>query len=189
LIGAIQSADVERIVIGHPFLGELTIAAARVGRLEPMFSGSSLLVTPETNHMGDEVRPGFRVTQPGGNTLERSFDVERLPDGNAFLSAEVSELEASGPETPPASPFLSELRDGFLKTSLLINERRIAEVNDMVSIRRRTGDAERIRIAIPIGALRPGRNTFRFEQRASRADANNFDDFEIGRIAIEFENP
>jgi len=189
LIGAIQSANANGLVMVHPFLGELTIAAARIRRIEPMFSGSSLLVTPETNHLGDEVRPSFMVPHPGGNTLERSFEVERLPAGKVFLSAEVTELEASGPETPPASPFLAELRDGFLKTSLRINERRIADVNDMVSIRRRTGDAERIRIPIPTGTLNQGRNTFRLEQRASRTDANNFDDFEISRIAIEFENP
>lgn len=187
LIAAIRSATSDHLEVEHPFLGSRLIPVARIARIEPLFAGSSLLLDPETVHVGDEIRAGFRVPEPAGSQIKRSFQLDQVPVGRVFFSAELAGLEPSGSATPPASPFLADLRDGFLKTTLWINQRRIADLNDSITTRRTSGDPELIRIPIPVGVLEEGENSYRLDQRSSRRDPHNFDDFEIGRVALEVE--
>jgi hypothetical protein len=186
LIGAIQSADAERIVLAHPWLGELSLPARLVRRIEPQFHGTSLMLAPQAQHLGDEVRERYHAPIPV-ERVEQHFELEGIITGEAFFAADVAELEPAGPGTPPASPFLSQLRAGFLATSLRVNGTYLATLNEQISARRSPDVPERIRIRISPGLLKPGRNSYRLEQRPSAKPPYNRDDFEISRIAIEFE--
>ena len=184
---AMQAVRDGHIVAGHAILGEMRLPLAGVRRIEPQFVGLRLPLSRDVHHLGDEVRAGFRQPTPTGPTLAGEFVLESVPRGAAMIAVEVADLEPSGPDTPLGSPFLRELRSGHLATELFVNEQRVARLNDALRWRARPDDPQRIRIAIPGGVLRAGSNLWKIEQQPARDDPEEFDDAEVGPIAIEFE--
>jgi hypothetical protein len=184
---AIQAVRDEHIIARHAILGDVRLPLAGVRRIEPQFVGLRLPLSRDVHHLGDEVRAGFRQPTPTGPTLAGEFVLESAPRDSAVFVVEVADLEPSGPDTPLGSPFLRELRSGHLVTELFVNEQRIARLNDALRWRASPGDPQRIRMAIPGGVLRAGSNLWKLEQQPARDDPGEFDDAEVGPIAIEFE--
>jgi hypothetical protein len=184
---AIQSVNAERVLARHAILGEMRLPLAGVRRIEPQFLGLRLPLSRDVHHLGDEVRAGFRTPAPTGRTLTGEFLLESVPPGSAVFAVDVADLEPSGPDTPLGSPFLRELQGGRLVTELFVNGQHIGRLNDALRWRASPGDPQRIRIAMPGDVLRAGSNLWKLEQQPARDDPEEFDDAEVGPIAIEFE--
>jgi hypothetical protein len=187
VIAAVQSADEQELRAAHPWLGTLVLPWRSIRRIEPIFLGTYRLLDPAMHHLGNEVHSEFRIPVPEGNRLESIASFERTPAGNVYLSAEVDQMEASGSETPPGSPSLAELRAGFLQTEVFVNGTLVGNLNSRLRYRSSPHGPQRIRLSVPNGLLKTGPNTIRIQQRPARDDASDYDDCEIGRIALEIE--
>jgi hypothetical protein len=118
--------------------------------------------------------------QPEGGVLERSVDLAEVPAEPAALVLDVVQVvgEASG------LPFASEVQKGELRTYVALNGQRVDYLNRHITSK--NDIPERIRIPIPPGRLRPGRNVIRFEQVGRATDPNELDDLGLLTIALEF---
>jgi hypothetical protein len=96
------------------------------------------------------------------------------------LSLDVVQVvgEASG------LPFYELAKRGEIRTSVKINGRPIDYLNRYITTKNET--PERIRIPIPAGVLRAGRNLVRIEQAGEAGDPSSLDDLGILEIAVEF---
>jgi len=84
-------------------------------------------------------------------------------------------------------PFSDLVRNGELRTTVQINGQKVDYLNRHITTKNET--PERIRLPIPPGLLRPGRNTIRFDQTGKHSDPEELDDLGILGIAIEFTPP
>ena len=78
-----------------------------------------------------------------------------------------------------------ELRRGELRTRVTLNGRPVDDFNRHIASRNET--PERIRLPIPAGLLRPGRNLLRIEQAGRLEEPEQFDDLGVLGIALESE--
>lgn len=106
-----------------------------------------------------------------------------------YLSVDASELIPSGPDTLKATPFLEDVRAGFLTTQVRLNGEPVAKLNDLIHIRSPATAPERLRLHLPERLLLAGENTVTLHQTSARNDANSFDDCELRSLAIETEHP
>ncbi|MBV8311550.1 MAG: hypothetical protein JO344_14305, partial [Planctomycetaceae bacterium] len=82
------------------------------------------------------------------------------------------------------------VQKGQLRTYVVVNGKRIDYINRYITTSNET--PERIRIPIPEGLLRPGKNRLRIEQTGIASDPTWFDDLGILQVALQFsmaENP
>jgi hypothetical protein len=79
------------------------------------------------------------------------------------------------------------VKNGELRTHVLLNGKPFDDLNGHISTRNDT--PERIRLPIPAGLLRPGRNVLRFEQSGTKSDPTKLDNLGLLGIAIEFPAP
>jgi len=98
-------------------------------------------------------------------------------------------LIPSGPGTLQATPFLDEVRAGFLTTQVFLNGERVGTLNELISVRSPASAPERVRFQLPARLLKAGGNTIRLQQSSAKDDADSFDDCEIRALAIEVERP
>ncbi|MGQ0636423.1 MAG: hypothetical protein ACT4QC_17565 [Planctomycetaceae bacterium] len=187
LLVAIESLDDRQLVAAHPWLGRVVLPCAEIGRIEPLFEGTLCLLDPVGHHLGDSIREDLPAKLPEGTRWEHRFTLNVLPERKAFLSLLAVGLEPGNPYVAPKGPLQDELAVGFLETDLTVNNRRIDSLNRHATQPSRLATPERIRIPLPAGLLKVGENTLRLEQRPSRDDPQEFDDFEFSRISIEFE--
>ncbi len=191
LIAALESATPEAITCTHPLLGQLNWPWARIQEIEPRFAGDYRLLFPGIRHLGDEVREQFRRPRPDGQLLSVSFSLEELPETAVFITLRVAQLEAAGPQTPPGSPFLEDLRAGQLTTTLSINGHSLGTLNERINFRVDVDKPDRLRIPVPVEVLRVGDNTLEIRQRPGKTSTSaiaDFDDCEISRISLEIES-
>ncbi|HUG90247.1 MAG TPA: hypothetical protein VML55_05410 [Planctomycetaceae bacterium] len=184
---ALQSVAHGILAARHPILGEIRLELTQVRRIEPQFIGTRLPLSLDVHHLGDEARADFRQPVPAGHTLRGEFTLESVPSGEAFFAVDAADLEPSGPQTPLGSPYLRELRAGHLRTGVIVNGQRLGSLNDHIRWKAPIDRPERLRVPIPAGALKPGRNVWTIEQLPARNDPREFDDAEFGPIAIEFD--
>ena len=159
-----------------------------IRRIEPWFFGTRLTLDPAVHHLGNEVREGFHVPVPETKPLSGEFTWDSNTSKRVFFSAAVTNLEPSHPETPPASPFLHDLREGFLRTELIINDKPVGDLNRQTKYRMASDRPQSIRLPIPTSILKNGSNEYRLKQHSSRSDPHDFDDFEIWQISIDVRN-
>jgi hypothetical protein len=81
-------------------------------------------------------------------------------------------------------PFSTLVKKGELRTNVKINGEPFDYLNHYITSKNET--SERIRLAIPKGLLRPGKNVVRLEQAGIASDPNFLDDLGILTVAIEF---
>ncbi len=188
IFAAIQSATKDSLHVEHPLFGRLEFHWDEIRQVEPLFDGTCLSIDPRTHHLGDEVREHFRKPLPDGNALRGEFELDDVTGnvaGQTFqFVIEVDNLEPSGPKTPPGTPFLKDLHEGFLITELFINGKKVDVLNRHIVYRTSTDGMQRIRVPVPPGVLKPGRNWYRLRQQSSRSDPDDFDDCEVGRIQL-----
>jgi hypothetical protein len=194
---ALQAASEEELRARHPYLGALRIPAREINRIVPQFQGSLVVVDPAHHHLGDAIREDFHTPLAEGTELEWKPRIDAVPQGRGFVSLLAADLEPRGSRTNrEGADRKGANREGLprqpsvprgLETELLINGRRIADLNRFVSLRSLPANPQRLRIPFPAGLLKRGENIIRFEQRPARDNSQEYDDCEISRLALEFE--
>lgn len=193
LRGMLSDVQASGIVMAHSLLGRLTIPWTLIRRMESEGDSaetSRLLLEPAVQHPGTAIRPEFQRVEPDGPAWNRSFD---LPDDSPllrpaqalFLTLDVAELEPSHPDTLRGSPYLNDLRAGFLVSEVFINGSRAGTLNEHLRFHHRSGEFQRLRFPLPSGCLRPGLNTLKIQQHPGRDADDGFDDGEWRGLALE----
>lgn len=187
LVAAMVSLDERELTAMHPWLGTLRLPRAEVSSIRPLFTGTLQLVDPALHHLGDSIREDLQAKLPEGTRWEATVALTAPPAKKAWVSLLAAELEPAAalqrvsPAQPPAR------QAAFLSTDLIVNGRRIDSLNGQVTLRARSSNPQRLRLAIPDALLKAGVNTIRLEQRPARDDPREFDDFEFSRLSLEFE--
>lgn len=184
----ITSVETGHLVAHHALLGEFHIPWSEVSRIEPLFAGQTQLVDARHFHLGNAIRTDLNRHLPDGTELKGEFTLADIPTGRPYFSLEVAELEASGPDSPPASPYLAELRAGHLVTELFLNEQSLGSLNEHLRFKALAERPERIRIPIPRKLLKRGSNVFQLRQRPLKPGGREYDDGEVARFRLDFEN-
>jgi hypothetical protein len=148
-------------------------------------SGRRIIIDPTAHHLGDNISttpPLIDPPQPEGGVLERTVDLAEIPPRPAALVLDVVHVvgEATGLQ------FASLVQKGELRTNVSINGQPVDYLNRHITSKNET--PERIRLPIPPGRLRVGRNLIRFEQAGIATDPNYLDDLGLLGIALEFAN-
>lgn len=187
LLVAIQAVAETGLTADHPFLGRLHIPLEQVRRLRPLFLGRRQLLRASAAHLGNEVRGTFAAPAPDGTRLDGRFVLEAVPRGPVFIRATVAHLSPASPAAPPGTARLGELRSGALLTQLSINGHMVGPLNTELTYRDAPGGWQDVRLRIAPELLRAGEMTWQIEQQPSRNNPHEFDDCEIGPIALEIE--
>lgn len=183
----ILGVDETQVKMQHSLLGQIQVPVGDIRFIEPRYRGTQFVLAPDMAHLGNQVRPTFRHKQPLGSSWHGEFQLEEVPEGPAFLRIQVSDLEPAGKETPLGSRYLSELRSGFLGTSVVLNGKSLGRLNDHISRKKTWDGRQSVRLQVPSNLLRKGKNTWRIEQTSRRDDPKEYDDCEIGPIWLEIE--
>ncbi len=182
----ITRIDAKYLIAQHSLAGELRLNWSDVRRIVPLFAGQSYLVDARRFHLGNSIRTDFHRHLPDGTEIRGDFDLQTIPSGTPYFSLEVAELEAAGPDAPPASPFLAQLLAGNLVTEVFVNDQIIGQLNKQIRFKADVATPDRIRLKVPRDLLKPGQNTFQLRQRPLEPNGHEFDDGEIGNVRFEF---
>jgi hypothetical protein len=183
--GALTRQSAGAITLVTPYSGVLTIPRGQLHRLVVLGQGRRILIDPSAHHLGDEISvtpPLLDPPQPEGLILDRTIELAELPspDRPAELVLDVIQVVS---ETVDSS-FAHYIRDGELRSYVAVNGRRIDYLNRYVKTRNEI--PERIRIPIPRGLLRKGKNAVRIEVTGTASPPTLIDDVGILQIAVEF---
>lgn len=173
------------LVWNHPWMGSLYVPKTAIEQKKPHRVGSFCWLLGGQVHLGDEVRPAFGCPEPQGTAVGGVFELRAQPRQGCSISLEVAELEPAGDQTPPTEPFLTQLRSGALRTELYVNGRLVGDWNRLLSWRPSRIQRERLRMAVPVDWLHPGRNTWEIRQQPWAPGDPRYDDCEIGRVLLE----
>lgn len=184
IVAALQQVSESELIAAHPCLGTVHIPLREVERIVPQFSGSLRLIDPAHHHLGNEIREDFSAKLAEGPRLERSFTLESVPKPGLHVSLLAADIE---PALSQDERFRRQLSAGHLRTELLVNGRRVTDLNKLVSWRSKPDNPQRLRIAVPAAFLKKGANILRLEQSPTMDDPQEFDDCEISRLAIEID--
>ncbi|MFT5326566.1 MAG: hypothetical protein ACI8P0_004443 [Planctomycetaceae bacterium] len=185
---AIRQATDDGLVMQHPLLGDVTVRWKMIRRITPLFAGSYRLLDPGPRHLGNGYRESFSRVQPDGTELNFNFKVTAQELAQpVFLSADIAELIPSALDTLKATPFLDEVRAGFLATQVFLNREFAGTLNELINVRSPATEPERVRLGLPARLLKAGENKVEIRQTSAKDDTTSFDDFEIRAIAIEVE--
>jgi hypothetical protein len=182
--GALIAVSESSITIATPFAGQITLPRDRRRGMRVLGSGQRIVVDPTTHHLGDNIStspPWLDPPQPEGGALERSVELARVPSGSASLVIDVVQVAGVG----DGLQFSSLVKKGELLTNVTVNGKRVDDLNRHITSKNET--PERIRLPVPSGLLRPGRNVIRFDQVGIASDPNYLDDLGLLGIALEFE--
>lgn len=189
ITAAITQVHKDCLVVAHPWLGEIAIGWDQVARLTPLFYGRSKTVDGRRLHLGDSIRADFERPIPDGTDWRVEFEIptsEWQRDSDVWLTLDVTELEPSGPGTPPASPFLKELRAGRLLTEVHLNDEPAGDLNRWIRFRAAPNHPERIRCRLPASLLHEGTNTIMLRQVSLKGSTMTYDNCELSNLRIEF---
>ena len=177
--------DRDGLTVSHPFLGEFPLSWRDISRIEPLFVGQDLVLDARRVHLGDSIRADFRRPLPDGTEWVSEFVLTSTPPGDVWLSLNAADLEPSGPDTPPGSAFLKELRAGRLLTDVIVNNQPVGDLNGRLRFRASPDQPERLRCLLPQDVLRAGANTLRLRQRPLTENGSDFDDCELSDLRLE----
>ncbi len=181
--GALVGLTETELTLATPYAGTLVVPRSRLTSLRVAGRGRRIVIDSMAHHLGDEIslkEPFIDPPQPEGGILERPFDLPTLPAGAAHLVLDV--VQVVGEEVD--SRFSARVKKGELRTNVKINGEPFDYLNRYITSKNET--PERIRLPIPRGLLRPGRNAIRFEQAGTADDPNFLDDLGLLGIAVEF---
>ncbi len=180
------------VIVVHPWLGRFAIPWSQIARIEPQFFGQSLTLDARRRHLGDAIRDDFQRQMPDGTewTVKVLIPPQtNLANAQPWLSLDVVDLEPAGLQTPPASPFLRELRAGQLLTRISINNQPAGDWNRWIQYRATPDRPERIRCLLPKGLLRDGENIIRLHQIPLKTAVTRFDNCELSNLRLELVDP
>jgi hypothetical protein len=181
--GALARLTPDALVLETPYAGRLSIPQRRLRRLEVLGRARRIVIDATAHHLGNQTVAGSQPLdppQPEGSVLERTVELASLPPGPAALTLDVLQVagEASGLQ------FADLVKKGEVRTNVRINGRMVDYLNRHVTSKNET--PERIRVAVPEGLLRAGRNQVRLEQVGTESDPDYLDDLGILEMALEF---
>jgi hypothetical protein len=181
--GAVTAVSDFAITLATPYAGMLTIPLDRLVRLSVLGHGWQQVIDPCAHHLGDNISttpPLLDPPLPEGGVLERSFELDTVRAGAGFVVLDVVQVvgETAG------SPYSNLVQKGELRTHVVINGKRIDYLNRYIKTSNET--SERIRIPIPRGLLKTGKNLLRIEQTGMASDPTSFDDLGILQVALQF---
>jgi hypothetical protein len=184
LEGALTAVSDTALTLATPYAGTLVLPRDRRRSVRVQGSGRRIVIDPTAHHLGDNISTPAQLIdppQPEGGVLERIVDLAEIPTRPAALVLDVVQVvgEASGLQ------FSSLVQKGELRTNVSINGQPVDYLNRHITSKNET--PERIRLPIPAGRLRPGRNLIRFEQVGIASDATYLDDLGLLGIALEFD--
>ncbi|HEX8199372.1 MAG TPA: hypothetical protein VF590_02715 [Isosphaeraceae bacterium] len=179
--GALVAVSEESLSLATPYAGTLTVPRDRLRLLQVLGRGRRVVLDPFPHHLGDQVMPEYHPPQPEGGVLELSFPLDAVPDGSAVLAFDVVGVEGE----VGLLRFAQELRRGELRTNVRLNGQVIDHLNRQIASKNEV--PERIRLPIPAGLLRAGRNVVRIEQVGRAQDPEYLDDLGVLGIALEAE--
>ncbi|MDB5341962.1 MAG: hypothetical protein JWP89_339 [Schlesneria sp.] len=192
ITATIVHIDRQFVIVAHPWLGRFAIPWSQIARIEPQFFGQSLTLDARRRHLGDAIRDDFQRQMPDGTEWALKVQIPpqtKLADAQVWLSLEVVDLEPAGLQTPPASPFLRELRAGQLLTKISINNQPAGDLNRWIQYRATPDRPERIRCLLPKGQLRDGENIIRLHQIPLKTAGTRFDNCELSNLRLELVDP
>lgn len=187
--GAVAPSNLEGILKGlsddsvhllHPVLGQVIIPFSAVNYFLPGRYGNWLLIDHRFHHLGDEVDLDLQRPYPEGNELAWTFELPRVPS-TTWLVADVVDLEPM----QEGAPYFQQLKEGFLRTELVVNGHSVDFLNRYVLLGNRR-EPKRIRVELPADVLRPGENTLELRQKAQKGRPGSYDDFGIFGLGIEW---
>jgi hypothetical protein len=183
--GALASFSGISITLLTPHAGTLVIPRDRVARLRVLGRAWFLVLDTSSHHLGDNISstpPLLDPPQPEGGKLEQTFELEAssMSTRQAFVVLDVVQVVSETAGTP----YSSLVQRGELRTYVVLNGKRIDYINRHVATSNET--PERIRVPIPLGLLKPGKNVLRLEQTGIASDPNWFDDLGVLQVALEF---
>jgi hypothetical protein len=179
--GVLVGATPEAVAVEVPYAGRLTVPRGQLAELVPLGRVWRTILDPTSHHLGSSIVPELDPPQPAGSSLELTFDLDAVPPGAASIGLDV--LQVVGVDGN--LDFSPLVRRGELLTSVLLNGRPFDNLNRHVTTR---NDAPlRIRLPVPPGLLRQGRNVLRFEQAGLKDDPEKLDNLGLARIALEVD--
>ena len=181
--GALAAVDATSLTLETPYAGTLSIPRGRLKRLEVLGRCRRQVIDPTPHHLGNSYVPDLDPPQPGGGVLEVPLRLDEVPPGASTLAVDVVQVVGESGNVD----FSDEVRQGFLRTNVLLNGTKIDYLNR--HIRDRNDAPTRVRLPIPAGLLRAGANTLRFEQSGMKADAEKLDNLGVLAIAVEQDAP
>lgn len=186
--------DINRdfLTVTHPWLGEFAIGWSQIARIEPRSFGRRLVVDGRRMHLGDTIRDDFQRPFPDATEWVSSIDATHEPissDTEVWLLLDLAEVEPASLETPPASPFLKDLRSGKLLTEVIVNEHSLGSLNAHVRFRSPPDQPQRIRIRVPRSSWNQGPNVIKLHQIPLKDAGTVFDNCELSNLNIEFVTP
>ncbi len=184
--GALTGLDSRSLTLATPYAGTLVIPRERVLSVAIQGRGRRIVIDPAAHHLGDELSvsaPILDPPQPEGGTLERSFELADLPSTPAVALLDMVQVVGEDND----AVYSRYVREGELRTWLVVNGQRVDYVNRFIKTRGET--PERIAVPIPCGLLKAGRNTIRLELTGMARKAKELDDLGVLHIAVEFREP
>jgi hypothetical protein len=184
--GAITAVTEKAITIATPYSGTFSIPLELLERLLVHANGRRYTIDATSHHLGDEISTGTPVLdppEPEGGVLERSIELDDVPDGPWFLVLDVVEVVGEHNN----EPFSALVRNGELLTHAALNGRRFDNVNRHIKTENKA--PERVALPIPAGLLHPGKNTIRLELTGSAEKEKQLDDLGVLEIALELRMP
>lgn len=189
LRGVVLAAHDRGLNVDHPLMSHLMLPWHMLQRIEPLAYGTIRMIDTGPRHLGRSIREDFSSPEPTGTEWKVDwFQSEKLVRP-LYLSADVAALNPSGPDALAATPFLNDVREGFLATRVEINGELIGTLNDQVSTPIDASSPRRVRMRIPRYLVKTGVNALVFRQTPARDDPAIFDDCEIRAIALEEDYP
>jgi hypothetical protein len=181
--GALTAVSSTALTLATPYAGTLVLPRDRRRTMRIQGSGRRIVIDPTAHHLGDNISmtpPLIDPPQPEGGVLERTVELAEVPTQPAALVLDVVQVvgEANGLQ------FAALVQKGELRTNVSINGQPVDYLNRHITSKNDT--PERIRLPIPPGRLRPGRNLIRFQQVGIANDPSFLDDLGLLGIALEF---
>ncbi|MDR3636261.1 MAG: hypothetical protein P4L84_20835 [Isosphaeraceae bacterium] len=182
--GALVGVTDAALTVATPYAGTLAVPRDRVVRLSVQGHGRRLVIDSAAHHLGNQLSrtpPLLDPPQPESGPFVRSFTLEQVPERPAYIALDVVQVigEASG------GGFAQEVRDGALRTNVKLNGQLVDYLNRHITSSNET--PERVRLQVPGGLLRAGKNELRIEQTGRANEPEELDDMGVLGIALEFD--
>lgn len=188
IVGAIQSANGEDLVLDHPWLGRLRLRLEWISRIKPRYRGSLRALDPAPVHLGNDLHADWRTPLPVGTEHTWKFEYNsRQSTRRAFLRLAVVDLEPFGGTFARSGKHHAEMSQGALLTVVSLNGRQVSDLNRFLDRPATIATPRTIRVALPVELLQNGSNSLKLVQSASQVSPAEYDDCEISGVCLELE--
>ena len=178
--GVLVGADDIDLVLKVPQAGSIRVARDTLKQLTIQRHSSRILLDSNAHHLGDRIANDFDPPQPETAPLVVAFDLATIPPGAAFVLVDAVKVIAE----EGLGEYSELIRKGQLRTTLSLNGQKVDDLNAHVAAFNE--NRQRLRLKVPAGVLRLGKNELRFDQAGTLAEPKLRDNLGILRISLEF---